>query len=76
MELNLIREENATLRAEVAELREDKARIDWLLSQGLCWRDCDKEIPGEYWVVGERTEWLYRAGGGRDRIDAARKGQP
>jgi hypothetical protein len=67
------------LLAFVAELKRDKARLDWLLSQGVCWRDCDKEIPGECWRVGPETEWLYCSAtfNGRQRIDAAmQEGQP
>lgn len=57
--------------AEIAELLDDSAMLDWLLGQGLCWRDCDKEVPAEHWVVGPQTEWLYRNNGGRGRIQDA-----
>jgi hypothetical protein len=50
---------------------DDTAIVDWLLKQGLCWRGCDTEITSEHWRVGHGTEWLYRSGGGRDRIRAA-----
>ena len=62
-------------KQEIIELEKYKARLDWLLNQGLCWRDCDKENPREHWVVGENTEWLYGRDKYRDegikRIDAA-----
>jgi hypothetical protein len=53
------------------EVNEDTARLDWLISQGLCWRNADLHIAG--WRIGHETEWLYNAGdGARKVIDAAR----
>lgn len=70
--------ELAAKDAELAQLREDRARLDWLLKRGVCWRDANKEFPAEHWVIGEKTEWLYYWNGGRPRIDsgidAAREG--
>jgi len=59
------------LRAQLAAMQQDKARLDWLLDKGVCWRDADKELPGEFWVIGNETEWQYGADRGRTRIDKA-----
>lgn len=59
----------AAAESELAELRKDKARLDWLFERGLCWRDCDKDNP--HWIVGPGTEWLYKVHNGRAAIDAA-----
>jgi hypothetical protein len=69
--------ERYRLNGENAALREDSELLNFLLKRGVCWRDCDKEIEGEFWTVGHDTEWLYDQVRGRERIraaiDAARK---
>lgn len=59
------------LERENAALREDSELLSWLLKRGVCWRDCDKELEGEFWTVGHDTEWLYDQVRGRERIRAA-----
>ncbi len=54
-----------------AALREDSELLSWLLKRGVCWRDCDKELAGEFWTVGHDTEWLYDQVRGRERIRTA-----
>ena len=66
----LERERDAALR-ELAEFRADKERLDWLLKQGLCFRDADKFDPN--WRVGNETEWLYGKQDARQAIDAAKE---
>jgi hypothetical protein len=59
------------LERENAALREDRELLNFLLKRGVCWRDCDKELEGEYWTVGHETEWLHGLDRGRERIRAA-----
>jgi hypothetical protein len=63
--------ERYRLNGENAALREDSELLNFLLKRGVCWRDCDKEIEGEFWTVGHDTEWLYDQVRGRERIRAA-----
>ena len=59
------------LERENAALREDRELLNFLLNRGVCWRECDKELEGEYWTVGHETEWLYGLDRGRERIRSA-----
>jgi hypothetical protein len=65
---SIVREED---KAERDALKADKERLDWLIEQGLCWRNADIHIAG--WRIGHETEWLYNVGdGARKVIDVVR----
>ena len=58
------------LCSTTAPVRSDAERLDWLIQQGLCWRNADLHIDG--WRIGHETEWLYNVGeGARKTIDDA-----
>ncbi len=57
-----LRAENAGLREQIADLRKDKARLDWLDETG-CWLT----FPG----LSRHQNWKH--GTARDVIDLARK---
>ena len=53
-----------------APVHSDTERLNWLMNQGLCWRNADLHVDG--WRIGHETEWLYNVGeGARKTIDAA-----
>jgi hypothetical protein len=63
--------ELAAVAAERDALKSEKERLDWLIEQGLCWRNADIHIAG--WRIGHETEWLYNVGdGARKVIDVVR----
>jgi hypothetical protein len=66
------------LRVELAALRRDKERLDWLEKRGLCFRHADQlaDETGDDrwadWIVHPDTEFSF--GDARAAIDAAMKG--
>lgn len=57
---------------EYRDLCRTAETLDWLQSQGVCWRDVDSVFQD--WRVGGETEWHYNnAGDVRDKVEEHRK---